>query len=181
MSDVHGTPPDPTMPPQEIATPATPSLISPGRRGGFRAVFSRWVAALWFGSSAFLLFVAAPAAFRASDSSTNAANVVGAMLTPWHYIALILPLLLLVAGWNRARGCLTALLFAGILFAAVQGAIDVRIRTIREESPAAISSLPRDSAVRRRFGFLHGVSSLLLVAQIVIAGATVATGARNGD
>lgn len=41
------------------------------------------------------------------------------------------------------------------------------------ESPVAISALPRESPVRRRFGLLHGISTLLLVAQVVVAGAEI--------
>jgi len=42
-----------------------------------------------------LLAIAAPAAFRAAGSPTTAANVVGAMLDGWHYIAIALPVILL--------------------------------------------------------------------------------------
>ena len=52
--------------------------------------------------------------------------------------------------------------------------IDVRIRDMRVHSIVPISSLPRMSAVRRRFGLLHGVSSLLLLGQILTAGVAIA-------
>jgi hypothetical protein len=130
---------------------------------------------LWFGSAAFLLGIAAPAAFRASDSATNAANVVGAMLRGWHYVALLAPIALLTIEWRRARNGVIALVFAGVMFAAFEAAIDLRIRTIRASSPVPISSLDPRDPIRRRFGLMHGVSSLALVVQILIAaGATVA-------
>lgn len=44
---------------------------------------------------------------------------------------------------------------------------------MRMESPVAISALPREHPLRRRFGLLHGVSTLLLIAQVVAAGAVV--------
>jgi uncharacterized protein DUF4149 len=129
------------------------------------------IVSLWFGSAAFLLFVAAPAAFRASDSSTNAANVVGAMLGGWHYIALIAPLALLAIEWRRARGAVIAVVFAGVLFAATEAAIDLQIRALRASSPVPITALQKSDPLRRRFGMLHGVSSLALIVQVIIAAA----------
>jgi len=130
---------------------------------------------LWFGSAAFLLAVAAPSAFRASESPSSAANVVGAMLGGWHYIAVLAPIALLAIEWRRARGFVIAVVFAGVLFAALEVAIDFRIRAIRAASPVPISSLDSHDPIRRRFGLLHGISSLALLAQVLIAaGATVA-------
>jgi len=128
------------------------------------------ITAVWFGSAAFLLCIAAPSAFRASDSATNAANVVGAMLGGWHYIALSAPILLLLIEWRRARGAVIAVVFAGVLFAAAEVAIDLHIRTIRRTSVVPISSLSRNDPVRRKFGMFHGVSSLLLIAQVIAGG-----------
>src|SRR5437763_1269573 len=132
---------------------------------------ARLITALWFGSSAFLLFVAAPAAFRASDTPTNAANVVGAMFSAWHYLGLLAPVALLAVEWRRARGGVIALVFAGVLFAAMEATIDLRIRAIRNASIVPISALSRSDPVRIRFGLLHGVSSFMLLVQLLIAGA----------
>ena len=139
------------------------------------------IAALWLGGGAFLIFIAAPSAFSASDSPTNAANVVGAMLTRWHYIALALPLLLLGIEWRSARVRVLIILSAAIALAAAQAFVDLRIRAIRNESPVAISALDRSDPIRRRFGILHGVSSLLLLSQVVLAAACTAmmTGEPN--
>jgi hypothetical protein len=94
------------------------------------------------------------------------------MLTPWHYIAIGAPLLLLLLkGGSRFS---MALLFVALLLSASEAVIDVRIRAIRNESAQPISSLRRDDPVRRRFGLLHGVSSLLLLGQVVIAAVVVA-------
>jgi hypothetical protein len=130
---------------------------------------------LWFGSAAFLLVIAAPAAFRASESPASAANVVVAMLSGWHYIAVLAPIALLAIEWRRARGFVIAAVFAGVLFAALEVGLDFQIRAIRSASPVPISSLSRLDPVRRRFGLLHGISSMVLLAQILIAAsATVA-------
>lgn len=120
-----------------------------------------------------LLAIATPAAFRASPDATAAANVVGAMLTPWHYVAIAAPLLLLLL-----KGSGKPILFVAVLLAASEAMIDLRIRAIRNESPRPISSLPHDDPVRRQFGLLHGVSSLLLIAQVVTAAIVVARSDR---
>ena len=132
------------------------------------------IAALWFGSAAFLIGVAAPAAFRAAPDSTVAADVVGAMLMRWHYLALALPLILFALLWKRARAALIVIVFAAIVLAALQAMVDVRIRKVRASSILPISSLSRTDPLRRSFGMLHGTSSLLLLLQAIAAGVVVA-------
>lgn len=140
----------------------------------------RLLASLWLGSGAFLIAVAAPAAFRASDGPVNAANVVGAMLDRWHYVALALPLALLLLTVRRSRHTLTVVLFLAVVFAAAQTGVDLRIRSMRSASAVPISSLPRQHQVRRTFGMLHGVSSLLLLLQVAAAGVVVGMGDEPG-
>jgi hypothetical protein len=139
---------------------------------GVKAV-ARLIAALWFGAGAFILLSAA-AVFRAAGTPAVAADVVGALLGRWHYIALGAPVLLLAFEWRRARASIIALLFAGVLFAATQIVVDLRIRMIRAESSTPISSLDRNDPVRRRFGVYHGVSSILLLLQVVTAAVNIA-------
>ncbi|HKO00155.1 MAG TPA: hypothetical protein VJ032_00595 [Thermoanaerobaculia bacterium] len=133
----------------------------------------RLIAALWFGAAAFIL-ISAAAVFRAAGEPAVAANVVGALLGRWHYIALAAPVALLAYEWKRARASVIAVLFAAALFAATQGLVDLRIRAIREASSVPISSLDRNDPVRRRFGFYHGLSSILLLLQAVTAGMHIA-------
>jgi hypothetical protein len=95
------------------------------------------------------------------------------MLMRWHYLALLAPLALMVLEWRRARARMQIVLFAAIVLASLQALADTRIRIIRNDSLVPISSLSPDDPVRRRFGVLHGISSLLLVAQVVLAGAAV--------
>ena len=95
------------------------------------------------------------------------------MLTPWHYIAIGAPLLLLVFKGGGKRYAMM-ILFIAILLASAQAMIDVRIRRIRIESPRPISSLPATDPLRKRFGLMHGVSSMLLLAQIAAAAVVVA-------
>jgi hypothetical protein len=137
-------------------------------------IVTRFIHAFWLGSGAFLIAVAAPAAFRAAPNSSVAAAIVGAMLTRWHYIALAAPLALLILDWRRARVQVLAIVFVAILLAAAQAVVDLRIRTMRAESPVPMSSLSRQDPVRRQFGMLHGISSMLLVAQVIAAGTALA-------
>ena len=118
--------------------------------------------------------LAASAAFRAAPNATAAADVVGAMLARWHYIALAAPLALFAIELRHARRFVLIVLFAALLLAAVQGFVDLRIRSMRMASPVSISSLDRDDPVRKRFGALHGISMLLLLLQMLSAAAVVA-------
>jgi hypothetical protein len=118
------------------------------------------IAAFWFGGGVFLI-IAASAAFRAAGSPTDAGNVVGALLTRWHYIALGAPLLLLAIEWRRMRSAVIVLVFFAILFAAVESLVDIRIHAMRM------------SGDRRFFGMLHGISSLLLLGQVLVAAGAV--------
>ena len=135
----------------------------------------RLIAALWLGS-AFFLMLSAQAAFRAAGNTHIAADEVGSMLTRWHYIALAAPLALFARELRRARPLILIVLFAAILLAAGQAFVDLRIRSIRASSPVSISSLDRTDPVRRRFGALHGVSMMLLLAQTLIAASAVLAG-----
>jgi hypothetical protein len=118
------------------------------------------IAAFWFGAGVFLI-IAASAAFRAAGDPITAGNVVGAMLTRWHYIALGAPLLLLAIEWRRMRTAVILIVFMAILFAALESLIDIRIHAMRI------------SGDRRFFGLLHGISSLLLIGQVLAAAGAV--------
>jgi hypothetical protein len=132
----------------------------------------RLIAALWLGS-AFFLMLSASAAFRAAGNTTIAADVVGSMLTRWHYIALAAPLALFALELRRARPWVLVLLFVAIVLAASQSFVDLRIRAIRASSATAISALDKTDPVRRRFGALHGLSMVLLLTQTLAATAIV--------
>lgn len=132
----------------------------------------RLISAVWFGSAVFLM-LAASAAFRAAGNPTVAADVVGSMLTRWHYIALAAPLALFVMELRHARRLMVVLLFTALVLAALQSFVDLRIRAIRAVSPVPISDLDREDPVRRRFGMLHGLSMMLLALQAVAAGVVV--------
>jgi len=152
-----------SVPPAESRRPRKPSLA-----------ITRLIQALWLGSGVFLM-LSASAAFSAATNPTDAANVVGAILTRWHYIALLAPLLLMFLEWRRSRPVMLVILFVAVLLASFQALLDTRIRMIRAESFTPISSLPSNDPVRRQFGMLHGASQLFLLGQVIAAGTAIAT------
>ena len=121
--------------------------------------------------------LASSGAFRAAPNPTVAADVVGSMLTRWHYVALLAPLLLFALELRRARRFVLVVVFVALVLAAVQSFVDLRIRSIRASSPVPISSLPPTDPVRRHFGALHGASMGLLLLQVVGAGVVVGAAA----
>lgn len=118
--------------------------------------------------------LAASAAFRVAPNPTVAADVVGALLARWHYIALAAPLLLFAIELRKVRRFVLVALFVALILATLQSLVDLRIRMIRATSPVAVSSLERDHPVRRQFGALHGASMLLLLLQAIAAAGVVA-------
>ncbi|HYH10352.1 MAG TPA: hypothetical protein VEK11_25120 [Thermoanaerobaculia bacterium] len=122
--------------------------------------------------------LAASAAFRAAGNPTIAADVVGAMLSRWHSIALAAPVVLFALELRAVRRVVLLVLFAAIVFAASQVFVDLQIRTIRTTSAVPVSQLPRTDPVRRRFGALHGVSMGLLALQAIAATAVVCSRER---
>lgn len=118
--------------------------------------------------------LAASAAFRAAPNPAAAADVVGAMLNRWHYIALAAPLALFALELRRVRRFALTVIFIALMLAAVQVFVDLRIRAMRLSSPVAISSLDRQHPDRKRFGALHGASMALLLLQTIAAAMVVA-------
>jgi hypothetical protein len=136
------------------------------------------IAAIWLGSAVFLM-LAASAAFRAAPDATSAADVVGAMLTRWHYIALAAPLVLFALELRRVRRFVLVVLFGALLLAAAQVFVDLQIRAIRGASIIPVSSLDDNDPVRRRFGALHGASMMLLLMQALAAAIVVVSGEKK--
>ncbi|MGZ8851406.1 MAG: hypothetical protein ACXW3E_13905, partial [Thermoanaerobaculia bacterium] len=91
---------------------------------------------------------------------------IGAMLTRWHYIALLAPVVLLILEWRRQRTAMVLLLFTGIVIAAAESVLDIRIAALRRE------------LFRPHFALMHTLSVVLLLADVLIA-ATVSVKLRN--
>lgn len=131
-------------------------------------VLERILLALWLGGGVFVA-IAAPAAFATAPTRVVAANVVGAMLMRWHYIAIIAPLALLVLEIRRAKTSTArvVLLSLALVFASLEAFADLRIRALRQSAPMTMVEMmaPRD---RAKFRMLHGLSSSLLLLQIAM-------------
>ena len=121
------------------------------------------------GGGLFFITVAAPAAFRGSPTRTAAADVVGLMLSRWHYIALLIPAALIIVEWKRGfpRDVRWALLVTALFLAAAESVVDLRIRAIRMRSAVPISQLEPSNPMRRQFGILHGLSTVLAGANVL--------------
>lgn len=147
---------------------------------------TRWkiiVVALWLGGGVFLMAVAAPSAFRFAPDSLVAGTIVGAMLAKWRYASIFAPLVLLIAEWRRERLQRTApvlVLVAAVMLASLQIFTDMKVHEMRAASPVAIGSLSKSDPVRKRFGMLHGISSSLMLAQLLLAAGYVAAAGRKG-
>ncbi len=133
------------------------------------------VCAAWFGGALFLAAIAAPAVFSASPTRVVAGDVVGLMLTRWHYLAILVPLALLIGELRRPSAKLrAAILVVAVLAASAEAMVDLRVRHLRESSVVPISFLPIESPTRRAFGRLHGASMLLLALQIIASAGVMA-------
>ena len=178
MMDDHDPAPETSVDALDPLTEAVTEEILLTRRTApsgsrFAGIVGRLLQALWFGTAAFLL-IAAAAAFRAASSPTEAANVVGSMLTRWHYISLFAPLTLMMLEWRRSRPAILLILFLAIVLASGGAILDTRIRALRRESALPISERAYDDPIRQRFGLMHGLSSAMLLLELLLAGATIA-------
>lgn len=126
--------------------------------------------AIWIGTGTAIILIGAPAAFANSPDRSTAANIVGAMLHRWHYLALLIPAVLLIVEWRSGlhQTSRVMLLVAALLLATGQIAIDAKVHAMRQNSLTPISELAEDDPYRRRFGMLHGISSMIMLVHVVI-------------
>src|SRR5204862_4294856 len=126
--------------------------------------------ALWLGGAVAIGSIVAPAAFAVLNAG-DAASLVGETLRRFHVVTYVAGAILVaaLAGMAlvgpRPRGFAWRMLIAGLMLAATLASglwVDHRIRTLREEIGAPVSSLARDDARRVTFGQLHGLSTLLM-------------------
>ncbi len=174
IAEEMANPPEITIPEAAPTVPpvATVEATAAPVRAPRTVLFARLVQALWLGGGVFLA-LAALAVFR-TLAAPDAADAVGAMLSRWHYIAVLAPAILMLVEWRRQRSRMVILLFLAVIVAVLQLSADLRIRRMRLMSPVPISSLDRSDPIRRRFGAMHGFSSFMLLAQIVAAIGVVA-------
>jgi len=126
--------------------------------------------ALWLGGAVAIGSIVAPSAF-AVLSAGDAASLVGETLRRFHLLTYAsgLTLVAALAGMAlvgpRPHAFAWRLLTAGLMLAATLASglwVDQRIRAMRSEIGAPVSSLAHDDARRVTFGQLHGLSTLLM-------------------
>lgn len=145
---------------------------------------SLFLSAVWIGGLAVLGGVAAPAIFavlQAHDpvaGRTLAGELFGTILWRYQHVLWITGALQLALLGARAalgppprRFKLQFLVLLAMLAATSYSALVIapKIDRIRTSTPTAIAALPDDSAVKREFGQLHGLSSGLMA--LALAGA----------
>jgi len=124
---------------------------------------------LWIGGSFFLMFLAAPDAFRLLPTPDLAGAVVGLALARLHLLAMVAAFVFLICHtWllHNAQALVrpaALLVFAMmILTAGAQYGVTPRMADLKQEMIAthgSIEATPRESPARVTFGRLHGVAA----------------------
>ncbi|MFQ5777372.1 MAG: DUF4149 domain-containing protein [Terriglobia bacterium] len=137
--------------------------------------------ALWLGGTVFLSFFVAPAAFAVLPTRQLAGDLVGQLLPRLYllsYACAVVYLLALLFEQRLVSGSLRGLvlpvaLVVVMLFLLLFNHLYLgeRMANLRAEMTAAFGSIdqtPREYALRLRFNRYHGVSSLLLTADLLL-------------
>jgi hypothetical protein len=132
------------------------------------------VLALWLGSLFFFAAAVAPALFRVFEPPQ--AGTVVRQLIPFldtYGVLAAVTLIVLAAGVEgrpRGRTLLRAAFLAGmgVLAAASMFGVTPRMERLRVSAGPSISALPPEDPVRRQFGMLHGVSTVLLLGEALL-------------
>ena len=131
--------------------------------------------ALWVGGGVAITFLVAPVAFERLPTRAKAGELVGGVLRRFDRLVL---LCVVLAGASVAHRCVTATSPAAMLQAALvalmaglallsQTAITPAIARLRA-AMGDVDAVPKEDPRRREFGKLHGVSILLLLAQLLL-------------
>jgi len=136
---------------------------------------------LWLGGLVFFAFFVAPAAFAVLPSRHLAGSLVGWLLPRVHLLGLVCGLVFLAAlafeqrlGGGGLRAALVpavlillVLLSSGVNHYALAGPM-ADLRAEMKAGFGGVDQTPPDHALRARFGRLHGYSSLLLTANLLL-------------
>jgi uncharacterized membrane protein len=143
----------------------------------------------WTGSILFLTLIVAPGAFATMPTRELAGSLVGMALTRLHFLGYIAGALFLGASFIDARSATAVarpaavLVIVMLLLAVVsQHAITPRIVSLRAQMSAEHGSLdatPKDHPLRVQFGKLHGVSTLLELAVLLLGLAALFLSVRS--
>jgi hypothetical protein len=130
--------------------------------------------ALWLGSLFFFAAAVAPALFKVFEPP-QAGSVVRQLipfLDTYGVLGAVglIGLAAVVEGRPRGRALLRAALLAGMgaLAAASLFGVTPRMERLRISAGPSLSALPPDDPVRRQFGMLHGVSTVLMLGEALL-------------
>jgi len=130
----------------------------------------------WVGAIVFLSFVVAPGAFATLATREQAGAVVGMALTRLHILGYVAGALALAARGLRLRSASALIGPVGIaiilmLMLVSQQFISARMADLRAQMAAAhgsIDATPKDDTLRVEFGRLHGASTLMELAVLLL-------------
>jgi hypothetical protein len=126
--------------------------------------------ALWFGGGV-ATFLATSSVFARAPDRKLAGDLAGAILARTGTFRTAAIVVLVVAHVLGARGPANIAGGACVLLQIVALLADAATRRARLEAGGSIDSLPPGDPRRRRFAALHGVAMLLLLLQVLAAGA----------
>jgi len=129
--------------------------------------------AAWFGGG-IATALATSAIFARAESRKQAGDLAGAVLARTNQLRIAAAALLALSALLGARGLATWLGGACLVLQLAAIPLDTSIRRIRRELGGAVEQLDAKDPRRKRFGALHGLAMLLLLAQVVLAGAGLA-------
>jgi len=132
----------------------------------------------WVGAIVFLSFVVAPGAFATLPTRDQAGAVVGMALARLHILGYVAGVIALVARRLRMRSVSAligpvgiAIVLMLVLTLVSQQFVSTRMADLRAQMAAAhgsVDATPRDSALRVEFGRLHGVSTAIELAVLLL-------------
>ena len=132
--------------------------------------------AFWFGGGLATFFATSAVFARAKDRKLSG-DLAGAILARTSDARSVTAFVFIGAGllavgdhawWKPA---VTALCFACVLLQGVAVVVDALTRRARRQAGGSLDALPPGDPRRRRFAALHGVAMLLLLLQVLAAGA----------
>lgn len=123
---------------------------------------------IWFGGGLAML-LATRAIFARAGSRALAGTISGEALLRFQVLRGFAAVLLGGSALFGARSLSTVLGLGCILFQLASSPVDTRLRKLRNEIGGSTEGLAEDDPRRKQFGLLHGISVLLLLAQIALA------------
>ena len=132
-------------------------------------ILLRFALSIWFGGGLAVVF-GTRAIFRAAETRKQGGIFSGAVLASFFRLRWTAVALTLVA-WFFTRSWPTYCATAAAGFTAAQAPLDARIRRFRDQIGGSTEGLAADDPRRKRWGALHAISVLLLLAQIICGAA----------